>query len=186
MSGKLSWAGSPQSIDLATLSGDLLLEARKGQFLKAEPGAARLMGILSMQSWITVDFREWYAKGFAFDDLSTRASVSNGVLSTSEFHVRGASARVSMSGVVDLVKETQDLRARVEPSVGDSVSVVVAAVINPLWGLGALLLQRILRNPLGQALSFEYHVTGSWAEPKVDRVKADVRVAETRQKPALP
>jgi uncharacterized protein (TIGR02099 family) len=186
LSGKLSWAGSPQSIDLATLSGDLLLEARKGQFLKAEPGAARLMGILSMQSWITVDFREWYAKGFAFDTLSTRASVSNGVLSTSEFHVRAASAQVSMSGTVDLVKETQDLRARVEPSVGDSVAVVVAAVINPVWGLGAFVLQRILRNPLGQALSFEYHVTGSWAEPKVDRVKADVRVAETRQEPALP
>jgi len=186
LSGKLSWAGSPQSIDLATLSGDLLLEARKGQFLKAEPGAARLMGILSMQSWITVDFREWYAKGFAFDNVSTRASVSNGVLSTSEFHLRGASAQVSMSGTVDLVKETQDLRARVEPSVGDSVSIVVAAVINPLWGLGTYVLQRILRNPLGQALSFEYHVTGSWAEPKVDRIKADVRSAPVRTEPALP
>src|SRR5262249_10846460 len=57
LSGKLSWAGSPQSIDFATLSGDLLLNAEKGQFLKAEPGAARLMGILSMQSWLQLDFR---------------------------------------------------------------------------------------------------------------------------------
>ncbi len=51
----------------------------------------------------------------------------------------------------------------------------VAVVVNPIWGLGALLLQKILKNPLGQALAFEYHVTGTWADPKVDRLKADVR-----------
>jgi len=37
----LSWVGSPQSIDYATLSGNLLLNAQNGQFLKAEPGAAK-------------------------------------------------------------------------------------------------------------------------------------------------
>jgi uncharacterized protein (TIGR02099 family) len=186
LKGNLSWAGSPQSIDFATLSGGLQLDAYKGQFLKAEPGAAKLMGILSMQSWVTLDFRELFGKGFAFDTVSTKASLENGVLSTSEFHMRGPSAQVSMSGQVDLVKETQDLRARVEPSVGDSVSGIVAVVVNPVWGLGALLLQRILKNPLGQALSFEYHVTGTWTEPKVDRLKADVRSANVRTEPALP
>jgi uncharacterized protein YhdP len=91
-----------------------------------------------------------------------------------------------MSGRVDLIKETQDLNARVEPSVGESSSLIVAAVINPVWGLGALLLQKILKNPLGQALSFDYRVTGTWAEPKVDRLKADVRSAPARTEPALP
>ena len=180
LKGNLSWAGSPQSLDFATLSGELQLDARKGQFLKAEPGAARLMGILSMQSWITLDFRELYGQGFAFDSLSTKASVADGVLSTNEFHLRGPSAQVTMSGRVDLVKETQDLRARVEPSVGDSVSGIVAVVINPVWGLGALLLQKILKNPLGQVLSFDYHVTGTWTDPKVERLKADVRSAPPR------
>ncbi|HUL91794.1 MAG TPA: YhdP family protein [Burkholderiales bacterium] len=186
LKGNLSWAGSPQSIDFATLSGELQLDAYKGQFLKAEPGAAKLMGVLSMQSWITLDFRELYGKGFAFDSVSTKARLDNGVLSTKEFHMRGPSAQVSMSGQVDLVKETQDLRARVEPSVGDSVSGIVAVVINPVWGLGALLLQKFLKNPLGQALSFEYHVTGTWDKPVPERVKADVRSASAKQEPSLP
>jgi len=186
LKGNLSWAGSPQSIDFATLSGDLQLDARKGQFLKAEPGAARLMGILSMQSWITLDFRELYGQGFAFDSLSTKASLADGVLSTNEFNLRGPSAQVRMSGKVDLVKETQDLRAHVEPSVGDSVSGVVAVVINPVWGLGALLLQKILKNPLGQVLSFEYHITGTWEKPIPERVKADVRSANARPEIYLP
>ena len=187
LTGKLSWAGSPQSIDFATLSGDLQLNAEKGQFLKAEPGAARLMGLLSMQSWLTVDFRDFYAKGFAFDTLSTRASVENGVLRTNDFHVKAASANVSMTGQVDLVKETQDLHAIVEPSVTDSVAVLVA-VVNPLWGLGTYILQKLLKNPIGQALTFQYHITGSWAKPEVARIKAEVRNAPAppRTEPALP
>jgi uncharacterized protein YhdP len=107
-------------------------------------------------------------------------------MATKDFRMSGPSAQVEMSGRVDLVNETQDLRARVEPSVGESTSLIVAAVINPVWGLGALLLQKILKNPLGQALSFEYRVTGTWTEPKVDRLKADVRDAEAKPEPSLP
>lgn len=98
----------------------------------------------------------------------------------------GPSAQVTMSGRVDVVNETQDLRARVEPSVGESTALVVAAVVNPVWGLGALLLQKILKNPLGQVLSFEYTVTGTWADPKVERIKADVRTASARPEGSLP
>ncbi len=182
--GRLSWAGSPQSIDFATLSGDLQLEAREGQFLRAEPGAARLIGILSAP--LALDFREMVRRGFAFDRVSCGLGITNGNMTTKDFRMSGPSAKVEMSGQVDLVNETQDLKARVEPSIGESSSLVVAVVINPVWGLGALLLQKILKNPLGQALSFDYHVTGTWTEPKVDRLKADVRSANVRTEPALP
>lgn len=185
LKGNLSWAGSPQSIDFATLSGNLQLDAQNGQFLKAEAGAARLIGILSAP--LALDFREIVGRGFAFDRVSCGLEITNGSMTTKNFRMGGPSARVDMSGRVDLVNETQDLNARVEPSVGESSSLIVAAVINPVWGLGALLLQKILQNPLGQALSFEYHVTGTWAKPKVDRLKADVRTAPpARTEPALP
>ena len=97
----------------------------------------------------------------------------------------GPSAKVEMSGRVDLVNETQDLNARVEPSIGESSALIVAAVINPVWGLGALVLQKILKNPLGQALAFDYHVTGTWADPKVERLKADVRPPPAKSEPFL-
>ena len=178
LKGSASWAGSPQSIDVATLSGSLQLDARKGQFLRAEPGAARLIGVLNPTAWLQLDFRDLVGKGFAFDSLSTKVTLSDGVADTREFNMSGPSGKVKMTGQVDMVKETQDLRASVEPSVGDSVSVAVAVAINPVWGLGALLLQRILKNPLGQVLTFEYHVTGTWNEVKVERLKADVRNAK--------
>ena len=176
LKGNLTWAGSPQSIDYSTLTGHLDLSAENGQFLKAQPGAARLIGILSTP--LTLDFRDLRDRGFAFADLSCGVDISNGNMTTRDFRMSGPSAQVTMSGKIDVNNETQDLHARVEPSVGESTSLVVAAVINPVWGLGALLLQKILKNPLGQVLTFEYHVTGTWSEPKVDRIKADVRTAK--------
>jgi len=178
LTGDLSWTGNPQSIDYPSLSGHLDLRVEKGQFLKAEPGVTRLIGILSMQSWLTLDFRGLFNRGLAFDLVSCSADISNGVLTTKDFRIRGPAGEAGMSGSVDLARETQDLHARVEPSVGDSVSSIVAIAINPVWGLGSLLLQKILRNPLGQVFAFEYHVTGTWTKPEVERLKADVRTAE--------
>ncbi|HEY6240762.1 MAG TPA: YhdP family protein [Burkholderiales bacterium] len=185
LKGDLSWAGSPQAIDYATLAGHLEFEATKGQFLKAEPGAARLIGVLSMQSLLTLDFRELVGSGFAFDLVSCPVVIANGTMTTTtkKFRMSGPSAQVTAEGQVDLVHETQDLHARVEPSVGDSLSSIILVAVNPVWGLGALILQKILRNPLGQVLAFDYHVTGTWTEPHIDRLKADVRTVEAQQRP---
>jgi uncharacterized protein YhdP len=30
--------------------------------------------------------------------------------------------------------------------------------------------QRLLKDPLGQAFAFEYSVTGTWADPKVEKL----------------
>src|SRR5260221_12667940 len=103
------------------------------------------------------------------------------MLNTKEFHMQGPSADVSMDGAVDLNRETQDLHVRVKPSVGNSISSVVAVVVNPIWGLSAFILDKILKNPLGQALTCEYRVTSTWTEPKVDRLKAEVRSADPAQ-----
>src|SRR5712664_3329820 len=181
LEGDLSWVGSPQSLDYATLSGNLLLNAENGQFLKAEPGAAKLIGILSLPSLITLDFRELFGRGFAFDTISTRATIANGVLSAKEFHMQGPSAEVTMSGEVDLNRETQNLHVSVKPSVGNSISSIVAVVVNPIWGLGAFILDKVLKNPLGQVLTFEYRVTGTWTKPEVAPLKAEVRNADPSQ-----
>ncbi len=186
LTGKLSWVGNPQFIDYPTLAGHLDFKAYKGQFLKAEPGAARLIGILSMQSWLTLDFRELFGRGFAFDLVECPVDIANGTMTTKNFRMRGPSAQVTMHGQVDLVNETQDLYARVEPSVGDSISAIVLVAVNPVWGLGALILDKILKNPFGQVLAFEYHVTGTWTEPKVERLKAEARAADPAQQQSPP
>jgi uncharacterized protein YhdP len=41
---------------------------------------------------------------------------------------------------------------------------------NPVTGVASFLAQRLLKDPLGQAFAFEYAVSGTWADPKVEKV----------------
>jgi uncharacterized protein (TIGR02099 family) len=174
LEGNISWAGSPQSIDVATLSGKLALEAKNGQFFKADPGAAKLLGVLSMQSLLTLDFRELFRRGLAFDRVEGSADISSGMLTIRNFHMTGPSAEVKMSGEVDLVRETQRLDARVVPPVGLGLA-TGAAILNPIAALWILIAQRVLKDPLGQVFAVEYTVTGTWAQPEVKRLKVETR-----------
>ena len=175
LEGKLAWAGSPQEIDYPTLTGNVTLKVEKGQFLKADPGAAKLLGILSLQSLLTFDLRDLFREGFAFDTLSSSAGITKGVLTTKDFDMHGAAARVGMTGDIDLAHETQRLRLRVVPALGDSAATAAMFLLNlsPITGLGALIAQRILKDPLGQIFSLQYTVTGTWSVPKVERVSAE-------------
>ena len=74
-----------------------------------------------------------------------------------------------MVGDADLAKETQSLRVRVVPALGDSASTVVG-LLNPVYGVASLIASRILKNPLGNIFAYEYAVTGNWTDPKVNKV----------------
>ena len=84
----------------------------------------------------------------------------------------GPSAFVSMAGEVSLPMETQNLTLKVVPEVGEGVAIAATVLGTPVMGLTTLLLQKLLRNPLGKVVSYEYLVTGSWDNPAVTRIGA--------------
>jgi uncharacterized protein (TIGR02099 family) len=172
--GGLGWAGSPYDFDYPTLTGQLVVEAANGQFLKLEPGIAKLLGILSLQSLprrITLDFRDVFSEGFAFDSIIGAVKIDRGVATTENFRMQGPSARVVMAGEVDLASETQKLRVRVTPHLSESLSIAGALIGGPVAGVAAFLAQKILRDPLEQLITFEYNVTGGWSDPQVAKVE---------------
>lgn len=60
------------------------------------------------------------------------------------------------------------------PSIGDGVSSIAAlTAANPAIGLIALLVQRVLGDPVGKIFAFDYTVTGSWHDPKVARTNIE-------------
>ncbi len=174
LEGKFAWQGRPTTIHYPTLSGNLTLKAESGRFLKAEPGIARLLGVLSLQSLprrVSLDFRDVFSEGFSFDDITATATIAKGIMNTTAFRMVGPAAGVGIAGDIDLDKETQALRVRVVPIIGDSVAAVAGlALLNPLVGLGSFIAQRLLKDPIGQLLAHEYAITGSWDDPKVERV----------------
>ena len=177
LTGNLNWHGSPQAFNLATLSGDMKLEAHRGQFMKLDPGAGKLLGLLSLQSLprrLTLDFRDVFSKGFAFDTILGVMSVNQGVMTTNDFVMQGPAAVVTMTGTTDLVQETQNLRVKVVPVVGDSVS-LLAFLGGPAVGIGTYILQKLLKDPLGKIVAHDYAVTGTWENPTALKIESKPR-----------
>ena len=172
LEGRVSWNGTPTQIDHATLNGTLKAEAANGQFNKLDPGVGRLLGILSLQSLprrITLDFRDIFSDGFAFDSIGGSARVAQGVLNTQDLQIQGPSAKIHMKGEVSIPAETQNLRVRIEPALGETLA-VGAMIANPAVGAAAWVAQKLLKDPFGQMFAFEYAITGSWADPKVEKL----------------
>ena len=174
LDGEVSWPGSPLSPDYARMSGQVKVAIDAGQFLKVSPGAARLLGVLSLQSLprrLLLDFRDLFEEGFAFDNVVGDVKIGQGLASTNNLSMRGVAAAVLMEGSADLERETQDLRVLVVPEINAGTASLAFAVINPAIGLGTFLAQYFLRKPLIAASTREFHVTGPWDDPKVDRVE---------------
>ncbi len=174
MKAQLAWAGSPANIDYPSLSGVLNLDARKGQFLKVDPGIGKLLGVLSLQSLprrITLDFKDVFSDGFAFDELSGTVKITQGIARSSDFKMGGPAAKISMKGETDLVRETQNLNVRVVPVFGDTVAGAATLLGGPVVGLTTYVIQKALQDPIGQLVSYEYGVTGSWDNPAVEKLK---------------
>lgn len=173
LAANLSWVGTPGKFNYATLDGTLKLDTGKGQFLKMDTGAGKLLGILSLQALpkrITLDFTDVFSDGFQFDSIKGNAQISNGVLDTQDLRLEGSAAKVTMKGSVDLNSETQNLRVKILPTLGDSVSLLGAFAGGPVVGLGSLLINKVLGNPLDNLVAFEYNINGTWSDPRVVKV----------------
>jgi uncharacterized protein (TIGR02099 family) len=172
--GELAWSGSPLSLDVPSLDGQLTLALEAGQFLKVDAGPARLLGVLSLQALprrLLLDFRDVFQEGFAFDKIDGDIKLAGGVAAVNSLRLHGVNATVLMDGKADIARETQDLRVFVVPEINAGTASLAYAAINPAIGLGTFVAQWLLRRPLIAANTREFHVTGGWDDPKIDRVE---------------
>ncbi|WP_157265380.1 YhdP family protein [Azohydromonas aeria] len=171
--GEVTWPGSPLAPDAARMDGKLRVDIQQGRFLKADAGAGRLLSVLSLQSIprrLTLDFRDVFLQGFAFDNVTGDVRIDDGVAQTNNLLMRGLQAAVLMEGRADIARETQDLHVVVVPEINAGTASLAYAVINPAVGLGTFLAQLFLRKPLMQAGTREFRITGPWTDPQVAKV----------------
>jgi uncharacterized protein (TIGR02099 family) len=184
LEGQLAWNGAPTDFDYPALSGTFRVSVGAGQFTRIDPGVGKLLGVLSLQALprrITLDFRDVFSEGFAFDSIQGSVRITQGVMHTDSLLLNGPAATVQLAGDVDLERETQALTVRVQPALSTTVSAgagaaaVALLAANPLIGAavgaGTLLAQKLMQDPIEQMFSYEYAVRGSWSEPVVERVR---------------
>jgi uncharacterized protein (TIGR02099 family) len=173
LEGNISWVGSPLTFNYPTMTGSFNVNVESGQFLKADPGLAKLLGVLSLQSLprrLALDFRDVFTEGFPFDFVRGDVAIEQGMASTNNLQMKGVNAAVLMEGKADIARETQDLKVVVVPEINAGTASLVATVINPAIGLGSFLAQMFLRQPLIRAATQEFHIGGTWSDPRVTKV----------------
>ncbi len=180
IAGQLSWAGSPLDFSGKVLSGKLGINLEKGRFLKAEPGVARLVGVLNLQTLprrIKLDFSDVFSEGFTYERIRGDLELLEGEISTQNLRIIGVQASVLLEGSASIRKETQDLRVLVLPEINAGLaSLGYAALVNPAIGLGAFLAQYVLRDPVRKLLAYEYQITGKWDDPVVTPMARELRL----------
>jgi uncharacterized protein YhdP len=173
LEGQVAWLGSPLALDYPSMNGAFVVNVESGQFLKADPGLAKLLGVLSLQSLprrLALDFRDVFSEGFPFDFVRGDVAIAQGIASTNNLQMKGVNAAVVMDGKADIARETQDIKVVVVPEINAGTASLVAGVINPAIGLGTFLAQLFLREPLSRAATQEFQIDGTWAEPRVTRL----------------
>ena len=171
-----AWPGSPAGFRLGEVDGELRIDVRNGQLLEVEPGAGRVLGLLSVAQLprrLLLDFRDFFSRGLAFNRLGGQVRFGDGVASTGDMQIEGPAADISITGRTDLVAQQFDQTIDVQPRSGNLLTVVGAVAGGPVGAAVGAAANAVLGKPLGGIGARTYHVSGPWKEPKVEVVERD-------------
>jgi uncharacterized protein (TIGR02099 family) len=188
-----SWPGSPGSFSLANMSGTLHADVGEGRLLDVEPGGSgRILGLISLAEIprrLTLDFSDFFAKGFAFNTVRGDFTFSDGHARTDNLRLDGPAAEIRVGGAADLRRETYDQRVEVLPKAGGMLPALGMLAGGPAGAAIGVVAQAVLQKPLKQQTRTVYKITGPWKKPVVEVIERGParnaeRNAETRPAPA--
>ena len=173
---------------MPSLEGRLELALGRRRFLRTEPGVAKLLSVFNLPSLprrLSLDFSDIFSSGYSFDGLRATAAIRQGIVYTDDFSMLGLQAVVGLRGSIDLSSETQIMEAQVVPNLDAGMAAVAyGALINPFVGLGSLVAQYALAEPLKRLLTYRYAISGSWDEPQVIELGREGLIDLLRQSPS--
>lgn len=170
----IDWPGRPNEFDVSGLSGSVSVRFDDGVILEGNNTAQlfRVFNLLNSDTlWrrLQLDFSDLYEAGVAFDAISGKATMINGLLTLDpELQVVGPSGAFKLTGTSNMIEETLDMSMVVVLPLTQNLP--LAAL---LMGAGApiggalFVLDKVLGDPLSKLTSATYSVSGSWDEPEV-------------------
>ena len=188
-----SWQGAPWEFTPARVNGKLHVLITDGQLLGVEPGAGRVLGLLSLhtlQRRLSLDFSDLFSKGFAFDRIEGNFVLDNGNAYTNDLVINGPAARIEIAGRIGLANSDYDETVTVIPSMTSTIPLAGAIAGGPAIGAALFVAERLLGDELEKASRFthqHYAVTGPWSDPVFTKIelppaeKADKTPATVRE-----
>lgn len=169
------WPGSPLDFSLQRFDGALDLVIGDGVIPEAQPGAGRLLGLVSLNSIprrLRLDFTDVFSEGLTFDRVAGHFDLADGRAMTEDLVIEAPAAIVRVRGLTDLVERTYDQRLIVQPGVGSTLPIIGALTGGPIGAAAGAALQQLLDKPLRGISEVQYAVTGAWSDPSIVPVSA--------------
>lgn len=170
----IDWPGRPDAFSARKLSGSVKARLDDGVILQQSNTAQvfRIFNLLNADTlWrrLKLDFSDLYERGVAFDALSGKAQILNGLVTLDpELQIVGPSGAFKLSGTTDLGQETLDMKLVVVLPLTQNLplAALLMGAAAPVGG-ALFVLDKLLGDPLSKLTSASYGVTGTWDDPQV-------------------
>lgn len=173
---ELSWPGPPDGTFFERLSGTLSVTLADGQIPEVEPGAGRVLGLMSITHLprrLALDFKDVFGHGLAFDSVTGDFVLRDGDAFTRNLTLRGPAAEIGVVGSTNLRTRHYDQTAVVTGDLGATIGIAGALAGGPAVGAALLLFSQVFKEPLKGMTRAYYRISGPWEQPAVQRIGAD-------------
>jgi uncharacterized protein YhdP len=170
LDGSLAWA-TPDDLAALRVDGDFQFNLSDGRLVSVEPGAGRLLGLLSVTALprrFLLDFSDVTDSGLGFDTLEGSYALNQGQAITDDLRIISPSLRMMARGEVDLVQRLQDQQVTILPGISHGFTAAATVLGGPAMGLFLLLAQELLDKPLDQVGQIAYRIQGPLDDPTVE------------------
>lgn len=174
-SADLRWSGGLDGDVFARLNGKAKVAIEDGQLVNVQPGAGRVLGLMSVGALprrLTLDFTDLTDKGFAFDTITGDFEFRDGNAYTKNLLLKGPAAEIGIAGRTGLGARDYEQTAMVTGHFGGPIAAAGALAGGPAVGAALLLFSKVFDGPLSGMARGYYRITGSWDQPKVERIDA--------------
>lgn len=168
----ISWPDSPMDFAAGALNGNINWRLTDGYLSELSDQGSRIFTLFSLNSLVrklSLDFRDVFAKGFFYDDMSGSLQLTQGVASTRDTVIDGGAGEITINGYTDLAAQELNYAVSFTPNVTGNLPVLVYFLASPPTALAALALDQVLTS--AKVISnVNYKVTGTWSEPQFTEV----------------
>jgi uncharacterized protein YhdP len=189
LKAEVNWPGGIDAEILTRISGKARLAMSDGRMLALQPGAGRILGLMSLShigKRLMFDFGDVTGEGMAFDSIKGDFSLASGEAFTDNLTLRGPAAEIGIAGRTSLKDRSYDQTAVVTGDLGASLGVAGAIAGGPAVGAALLLFSQIFKEPLKGVARAYYRITGPWDDPVVKKIDAQELEEAAARKRAIP
>ncbi len=182
--GAVEWPGSPLAFSLKNMTASGQVNIEEGVIDKIEPGAGKLLGLLSLEALprrLFLDFSDMSGKGLEFTSIKGDIRIRNGDALTDNMVLKSLPADILVTGRTGLVARDFDQKVSVVPNVAGTVSVAGALAWGPQVAAVLAIVQGLFKSGIDQATMTRYEVHGTWEKPEIIRLEPEP-VAEAESK----